>query len=81
MGFFSYSKTPKSWTGVITDKKIRKITDAEGDEVSRYTVVIDIESDSPRQISLDINRNLYDKAAVGNKVVKTEDSGKPVIQV
>ena len=82
MGLFSSfkSKTPKTWTGKIVEKKIRKINDLDGDEVSRFTVVIDLDGDTPKQVSLDINHELYDKSAVGNKVVKNEN-GKPAIQV
>ncbi len=80
MGFFSHSKTPKTWTGVIAEKKIRKITNLDGDEVSRYTVIIRLDGDGASQVSLDINGDLYDKAAVGNKVVQPE-KGQAIIQV
>ena len=70
MGIFDAFKGNKSWTGVVVDKKIRKITDNEGDEVARYGVIVEVDGDTPRQRTIDVNRDVFDKVEVGNRVVK-----------
>jgi hypothetical protein len=80
MGLFAAFRGNKSWTGTITDKNISTSGDSEGEQTTRHWVVVSLDGDVPRQRTIRVPPDLYEKAAVGNKVIK-EPKKPPSIQL
>ena len=83
MGLFGRFSTPKAYTGVVIAKRDHTSTDSEGYDERTWTVTVKIDSNDglPRERTLNVPRDLYDKVEVGNDVIKSPDNKHPVIQL